>query len=158
MIGSSLSLALNKGQRSERAGASLPEEMAKRAHSGRRSMGNTYLTRERRSTAEIDWRRTPEGERREKMALAESGSLDERTVSIQPLDGQGLEEDEVASGTPKNSLQMRVGKAREKKWRDWSGECESRKDSMEAQVEEIWDGEEAERMASARSLDLDWES
>jgi hypothetical protein len=53
---------------------------------------------------------------------------------------------------------MRVGKAREKKWRDWSGECESRKDSIEAQVEEIWDGEVAARMASARSLDLDWES
>jgi hypothetical protein len=92
--------------------------MVKRAHSGRCSRGNTYLTRERRSTAEMEWRRTPEGERRGKMALAESGSLDERTMLIQSLDRWGLDEDEVASGTPKKSLQMMVGKAREKKRRD----------------------------------------
>lgn len=110
-----MSLPLNKGQRSERARASLLVERTKRAHSGRRSMGNTYLTRERRSTAEIELKRTPEGEMREKTALAEFPSLEEMTVSIQPLDRRGLEEDEVASGTPKNSLQMRVGKAREKK-------------------------------------------
>lgn len=71
------------------------------------------------------------------MALAESGLPDEITVSIHPLDGRGLDEDDVASGTPKKSLQIRVGKAREKKWRDWSGECELRKDSMEEQVEAI---------------------
>jgi hypothetical protein len=52
------------------------------------------------------------------MALAESRLLDERTMLIQPLDRWGLDEDEVASGTPKKSLQMMVGKAREKKRRD----------------------------------------
>ena len=60
-----------------------------------------------------------QGERREKTALAESGSLDERTESIQPLDGLGLEEEDdmVAekSVRPKKSLEMRGGKAREKK-------------------------------------------
>lgn len=97
------------------------EERANRAHSGSRSIGKTYLTRERRSTAEIEWKRMLEGERREKTALAESGSLDERTESIQPLDGLGLEEEEE-SVRPKKSLEMRGGKAREKKWRVWSGE------------------------------------
>ena len=92
------------------------EERANRAHSGSRSIGKTYLTRERRSTAEIEWKRMLEGERREKTALAESGSLDERTESIQPLDGLGLEEEEE-SVRPKKSLEMRGGKAREKKWR-----------------------------------------
>ena len=98
------------------------EERANRAHSGSRSIGKTYLTRERRSTAEIEWKRMLEGERREKTALAESGSLDERTESIQPLDGLGLEEEEEESVRPKKSLEMRGGKAREKKWRVWSGE------------------------------------
>ena len=102
------------------------EERANRVHSGSRSIGKTYLTRERRSTAEIEWKRMLEGERREKTALAESGSLDERTESIQPLDGLGLEEEDdmVAeeSVRPKKSLEMRGGKAREKKWRVWSGE------------------------------------
>ena len=97
------------------------EERANRAHSGSRSIGKTYLTRERRSTAEIEWKRMLQGERREKTALAESGSLDERTESIQPLDGLGLEEEEE-SVRPKKSLEMRGGKAREKKWRVWSGE------------------------------------
>lgn len=97
------------------------EERANRDHSGSRSIGKTYLTRERRSTAEIEWKRMLEGERREKTALAESGSLDERTESIQPLDGLGLEEEEE-SVRPKKSLEMRGGKAREKKWRVWSGE------------------------------------
>ena len=97
------------------------EERANRVHSGSRSIGKTYLTRERRSTAEIEWKRMLEGERREKTALAESGSLDERTESIQPLDGLGLEEEEE-SVRPKKSLEMRGGKAREKKWRVWSGE------------------------------------
>lgn len=97
------------------------EERANRAHSGSRSIGKTYLTRERRSTAEIEWKRMLEGERREKTALAESGSLDERTESIQPLDGLGLEEEEE-SVRPKKSLEMRGGKARQKKWRVWSGE------------------------------------
>ena len=92
-----------------------------RAHSESHSIGKTYLTRERRSTAEIEWKRVLEGERREKTALAESGSLDERTESIQPLDGLGLEEAEE-SVRPKKSLEMRGGKAREKKWRVWSGE------------------------------------
>ena len=98
------------------------EERANRVHSGSRSIGKTYLTRERRSTAEIEWKRMLEGERREKTALAESGSLDERTESIQPLDGLGLEEEEEESVRPKKSLEMRGGKAREKKWRVWSGE------------------------------------
>lgn len=73
---------------------------------------------------EIEWKRMLEGERREKTALAESGSLDERTESIQPLDGLGLEEEEEEeeSVRPKKSLEMRGGKAREKKWRVWSGE------------------------------------
>ena len=97
------------------------EERANRVHSGSRSIGKTYLTRERRSTAEIEWKRMLEGERREKTALAESGSLDERTESIQPLDGLGLEEEEE-SVRPKKSLEMRGGKARQKKWRVWSGE------------------------------------
>ena len=97
------------------------EERANRAHSGSHSIGKTYLTRERRSTAEIEWKRMLEGERREKTALAESGSLDERTESIQPLDGLGLEEEEE-SVRPKKSLEMRGGKARQKKWRVWSGE------------------------------------
>lgn len=148
-----MSLPENKWQTSERGRASLEVERASRAQWGRRSTGKTYLTRERRSTAEMERRRTPEGESREKMALeAESLAL----VSIQAEDGGG-QDLEGSGGRPKKSLQMRVGKAREKKCRDWSGECESRNDSMEAQIEDIWDGEEA-CMAAARSSDLEWES
>lgn len=94
--------------------------------------------------AEIELKRTPPGARREKTVLAKSGSLDVRTVSIQPLDecddncGGDDNDDETPSSKPK-SLQIRVGKAKEKKWREWSGECECecRKDSMEAQAAEI---------------------
>lgn len=110
------------------------------------------------------------GARRAKSLLARSTSLDARTVSIQPLDEEDGEEgeacwccddgggdDEAASSKPK-SLQMRVGKVREKKWRVWSGERECRKDSMEAQVEEIWCGAEEARMVQASSWDLEWVS
>lgn len=82
-------------------------------------------------------RRTPLGERRLKTLLAKSGSLDAMTVSIQPLDEGGCgDDDETASSKPK-SLQIRVGKAKEKKWREWSGGCECRKASMETQAAEI---------------------
>lgn len=78
------------------------------------------MTSERRSTAEIELKRTPSGASKAKTLLAKSGSLDARTVSIQPLDDDGDGgggEGETASSKPK-SLQIRVGKVREKKWRD----------------------------------------
>lgn len=46
----------------------------------------------------------------------------------------------------------------EKKWRDWSGECDCRKKSMEAQVAEIWEGVVEARIAEARSWDRERES
>lgn len=88
-------------------------------------------------------------------------------MSIQPLDdddddeegggGCGVGDEETPSSKPK-SLQIRVGKAKEKKWRDWSGEWEWRKESMEAQAAEIWEEAEEARMVAARSWDLDTES
>lgn len=63
----------------------------------------------------------PSGARREKIRLAKSESLEVMTVSIQPLDELGGLGQELESSKPK-SLQIRVGKAIEKKWRDWSGE------------------------------------
>lgn len=87
-------------------------------------------------------------------------------MSIQPLDEGGVVVAEevdgedvggVASSKPK-SLQMRVGKVTEKKWRDWSGERECRKETMEAHAEEIWAGVEEETMVAARSWDFECES
>lgn len=71
--------------------------------------------------------------------------------------GADGEEDAPGAGhsSKPNSLQMREGKAMQKKWREWSGEWERRKDSTEAQAEDIWEGEEAETMREAR--DCDWE-
>lgn len=92
------------------------------------------------------------GTRRAKTLFAKSGSLDEITESIQPWEDWqlGADDDGVASSKP-NSLQIRIGKVTEKKWRDWSGECECRNDSMDAQAEEIWAGVEEARMVAARS-------
>lgn len=125
-------------------------------------MGNTYLTRERRSTADIELKRRLFGARRLKSLLAKTTSFAARTVSIQPLGEEGAEGDDVddadvASSKPK-SLQMRVGKVREKKWREWSGGSECRNDSMASQVEEIWCGADEARMVLARSWDLERES
>lgn len=77
-----------------------------RAHSGNRSIGNTYLTRDWRSTAGIDWKRMLFGERRLKTLVARSVLFDWRTMSIQPpLDGDGwwcgpMGSDDVASSKP----------------------------------------------------------
>lgn len=127
---------MNKGHKSDKTLESLSLESRKRVHSGNRSAGKTYLTRKRRSTAKIELMRLPSGERREKTLLAKSESLEAMTVSIQPLGELGGLGQELASSKPK-SLQIRVGKAMEKKWRDWSGECDWRKKSMEAQVDMI---------------------
>lgn len=105
--------------------------------------------------------RAPFGERRSKTLPARLGSLDTRTLSIQPLDERGFEnddDDEEAESSKPKSLQMRVGKVREKNQRDWSGERWWRKDKVEEQAAAIWGGDEAERMTAARSWDLDRES
>lgn len=79
-------------------------------------MGNTYLTRNKLSNAEIVLIKVPSGESREKTLAAKSASSDKRTVSIQPLANcdLGLAGDEVASLKPK-SLQIKGGKVTEKK-------------------------------------------
>ena len=158
-----MTLFLKIGAKSERAAVLWSERSMNRSHSGRRSAGKTYLTRERRSTAAMERKRRQVGARREKSLLAKTTSFEARTVSIQPplAEVEGGDEegggDDVASWKPK-SLQMREGKVREKKWREWSGERERRKESTASQAEEIWCGAEEERMVLARSWDLERES
>lgn len=122
-------------------------------------MGKTYLTRESRSTPEIEDNSNPFGDRRLKILPESSESFAEEATSIQPLDGWRLV---VAEGGEESSkpkiLQIRAGKVMEKNQRCWSGACFRRKDSTAAQAEAICAGKTAAETVAARSVALAWVS
>lgn len=116
-------------------------------------MGKTYLTRESRSTPEIEDNSNPFGDRRLKILPESSESFPEVATSIQPLDGWRLvvAEGGDASSKPK-ILQIRAGNVMEKNHLCWSGECFRRKDSTAVQAAAICWGESAAATVEASSV------